>query len=280
MVGDHTAVACAAVKIYGLGLCKNEDDIVGSVVEHALGFCDKVIVLDNGSTDGSWQVITDLAERFPGRVVPFGPVDEPFFDGMRSKVWDAYFEELGEDGWWYYLDADEFLEGDPEPVLERALASGHDSVKGWIVQFRFTDVDLATWERGEEDISLPVQQRRLHYRTDWREYRFIRNFPVARWENPDSYLPRRALNPTKERVFVRHYQFRDPDQIQKRTDARYNKTEFFGHVTSPSWRDVVSPASRCAVHVEGRPFKLHPGNLYRHRLKTLVRKLTGGKVRV
>lgn len=271
------------MRIYGLGLCKNEDDVVGDAIEHALRFCDKVIVLDNGSTDRSFEVVQELERAHPGRVVAFGPVDEPFFDGMRSLVWDAFAAELGPDGWWYYLDADEFLEGDPIPVLERAAAGGFDSVKAWIVQFRFTELDLAEWERGggapPPGQVVSVRDRLRHYRTDWREYRFLANRPVAPWQDRGSYLPRRELNPTRERVFVRHYQYRDPVQMQKRIDTRVTQSEFFDHVTRASWRDYVTSPRGTVVHVEGRPFRLHPWNLYKHRLLALRDRALGRHVK-
>jgi glycosyltransferase involved in cell wall biosynthesis len=48
------------MKLVGLCVTKDEVDIIGFCLRHASQFCDKIYVLDNGSTDGTWEIINDL----------------------------------------------------------------------------------------------------------------------------------------------------------------------------------------------------------------------------
>ena len=44
-------------KIYSLLLVKNEADIIRTSILAAAQWSDKVIVMDNGSTDGTWEIV-------------------------------------------------------------------------------------------------------------------------------------------------------------------------------------------------------------------------------
>jgi hypothetical protein len=48
----------------------------------------------------------------------------------------------------------------------------------------------------------------------------------------------------------RHYQYRDPIQMQQRIDDRYG---VFPHITAPRWQDYVEPASTLrSLDADGR----------------------------
>jgi glycosyltransferase involved in cell wall biosynthesis len=224
------------MEILGLCLVKNEGDVIESSLRHALQWCDRIYVADNGSTDDTWDTVQRLAVETGGRVVAHGIIDEPFYDGMRSEIYNAVHHQHRAEDWWYYLDGDEFLVEDPRPLLERALAAGHTAVRAWIVQFDFTTEDLAAWESGRVSPEVAVTERLHWYRTDWREYRFFRNDPAVAWTNRDLYLPHHLWNVSPELPLVRHYQHRSPDQIRRRVELRVGK---FAHVRSDSWRDYV-----------------------------------------
>ena len=48
------------MKIFAIMLVKNEADIVASVLKDAEKWADKIFILDNGSTDGTWEIIQSL----------------------------------------------------------------------------------------------------------------------------------------------------------------------------------------------------------------------------
>ncbi len=66
-------------KRYGLnGIClvKNEEDIIAQSLQHAAGFCDRIFVIDNGSTDATWPIVQSL-HRENDAIIPFRQVWEP-----------------------------------------------------------------------------------------------------------------------------------------------------------------------------------------------------------
>ena len=50
-------------KIIGITLCKNEDIYIKKAIEHTIDFCDEFIVLDNYSTDNTWDILTKLSQQ-------------------------------------------------------------------------------------------------------------------------------------------------------------------------------------------------------------------------
>jgi hypothetical protein len=46
-------------------LVKNEDLFVEEAVRNITGFCDRIIISDHHSTDGTWKILQRLAEEFP-----------------------------------------------------------------------------------------------------------------------------------------------------------------------------------------------------------------------
>ena len=50
-------------KIYSLLLVKNESDIIRESLLAAVKWSDKVIVMDNGSTDGTWEIVKEIATQ-------------------------------------------------------------------------------------------------------------------------------------------------------------------------------------------------------------------------
>lgn len=54
-------------RIVGIVLVRNEDRFVRRVVENISGFCDRIILADNASTDGTAQILQKLAANDPTR---------------------------------------------------------------------------------------------------------------------------------------------------------------------------------------------------------------------
>jgi hypothetical protein len=256
--------------VYGLGLAKDEADVLEQSVLHALTMCDKVFYIDNWSTDASWSIICELAQRYPGRVIPYQRTAEPYAEGMRNRIVNDYSSELGRDGWWMKLDADEFLDSDPRPLMKAAIRSGHDSIRCWQVQFAFTDIDLDEWLAGNDDRSRPIHLRRRYYEAAWREVRMWRNTPGRPWTDVTLSHPEWIRRPTRESLFNRHYQYRDPQQIQRRLELRYGN-DLFPHEMSPDWRSVVRPAAGLRFRANGEPWRHSPLRYYRAVLPAKIR---------
>ena len=97
------------MKIYSLLVVKNEADIIAHTLTDAARWSDKIIILDNGSTDGTWDIIKELSKKYQN-IIPFAQDFGPFHIGLRARMFNAFKEEMTEnDGWCYSFDADEFF---------------------------------------------------------------------------------------------------------------------------------------------------------------------------
>ena len=96
-------------------LVKNEvDKYLERVLRRCLEFSDHVLVLDDGSTDGSDQLARDLGceVRTRSETGMWGN-ESP----ARAELWDWAAEVAG-DGWVLICDADMLLMGDPRPLCQ------------------------------------------------------------------------------------------------------------------------------------------------------------------
>lgn len=241
--------------IFGIGLVKDEADVLEQSIRHATTFCDRIFYMDNGSSDDSWAIIETLAAEMPDKVIAYERDPGPYIEGMRNRIVNDLANELGPDGWWMKLDADEFLDSDPHSAIAFAERKGADGILAWSAQFALTDLDVREWEAGRDDRSRPISERRRHYLVDWREVRLWRNQPDTPWTDDSRSFPPTITKLTTAGLFNRHYPNRDPEQVQQRIDLRRGH-KLFPHIASSDWRSVVRPASKYHVRVEGTPFRV------------------------
>ncbi len=247
-------------KIYGLLIAKDEDDIIGQSIKHALAYCDKIIVLDNMSDDTTWTIIKSLSNLNPGRVIAHSQVSGRFHDGMRAPGYNAFKHELSTEDWWLRLDADEFLHDDPQVVIEQANRERADFVRANMMNFELTEIDLADIKADRDSRESPIEQRRHYYRVNWREYRFFRNNPLTDWNVAENqqFPQNLSLNRVASKgLFIRHYGNRDVDQLIKRTARRFGSPAF-SHVTNSEWRQYTRSSRTLHYFSPGGPVKYQP----------------------
>lgn len=107
--------------VLGLGMVKNEQDVIEPFVRHNLQFLDAIVLLDNGSVDATRQILAALSQE-TGRVAV---ADAPLF-GYRQAEWmtrllhavqDAFFAD-----YLVPLDADEFITAPDRAAFLGSLA--------------------------------------------------------------------------------------------------------------------------------------------------------------
>lgn len=258
------------MKLFGLCVVKDEADVIQQSLTHALEYCDRIIVLDNGSTDATWSILQDLSQQYSQKITLFGQITEPFRDSIRSHIYNQFHTELTATDWWLRLDADEFLAEDPRPYLERANHEQADFIKAWQIQFYYTDIDHEQWLEGRDSTHQPITERRRYYKINWREYRLFRNQPEIAWDTQSSpQWPNGLCKVSHQLLFNRHYQYRDPDQIQKRLHGRYLNPEF-QHVNSLDWQSHIYPSRKLHyLHANGG-WQFNPLDFYRLKLTMLL----------
>lgn len=270
-------------RLYGLLIARDEADVIAQCLTFALGHCEKIIAMDNGSRDGTWEIMQAMAERHPERIVAHTRLDETFHDGLRAIAYNAFHQELGPHDWWLRLDADEFLNAHPGAVLDAANAEDADFVRAYQMTFQLTDVDVVAIERGTDDRTRPIDERRRHYRVDWREYRLFRNDPGVAWDiTLNGQFPQNLSKGrvAKQTVYNRHYQNRDIAQLKARIAVRA-KNRAFAHMAREDWRDYVVAADACHVHAPGAPVRFAPlADFWWPRLKLEMRQRIGRLARL
>ncbi len=253
------------MKLYAICVAKNEGDIIAQCLLHALTFCDRLFIIDNDSSDNTWETVKELAQQYP-QIVPFLQTSEPFRDSIRSLVYNQYHQELSDQDWWLRLDADEFLVENPRSILEAANQEKADFIQVWQAQFYYTDVDYKNWQEEKENFSLSIMERRRYYAVDWREYRLFRNQTHQPWNEATApEWPNGLKKVFSQRILNRHYQFRDPEQIEKRLQQRYAHPQF-KHVTSTDWKSEIRSAKNLDYYQQGYPFKIKFFNFYLRRI--------------
>lgn len=262
------------MKIYAICLVKNEDDVIGQTLVYATRYCDKIFVIDNGSTDQTWHIVQELSKQHP-EIVPFVQTLDRYDDGLRWLVYDAHHQDLTDQDWWMILDGDEFLAEDPRPVIQEAMKKRADVIDANQIQFYYTDKDYEAWQAGQDNREQPIYMRRRYYRIDNRETRFFRNQSTGTWEisflrrklpvppwlrsaassDPRQTLPSRIGKKLRRRILNRHYQYRDPEQIEKRLKLRFGNPLFAAQVKSPDWQSVIRSSKDMNYYQDGDPWR-------------------------
>jgi glycosyltransferase involved in cell wall biosynthesis len=269
-------------KLYGICLVKNEDDIITQTLTYALRHCTKIFVIDNGSTDETWDIVQSLSEQYP-QIVPLLQTHQQFANGLRALAYNEYHSQLSDRDWWLILDSDEFLAEDPRPLIDRAMHENADMIWSWQIQFYYTEVDYQAHLQGRDSRGLPIFERRRYYLINWQESRLFRNQTDKYWDaRIREEVPNGLRRVCRRRILNRHYQFRDPEQIQKRLNLRFGHPYFKAHVKSNNWRDVIRPSRKLNFHKDSDPWRFRPSGLiyyYRRQLGLEIRGKAGAVLR-
>jgi hypothetical protein len=270
------------VHIDAICLVKNEDDVIAQSLMFATQYCDRIYVIDNGSTDDTWTIVNDLSRR-NGAIVPFEQTLLPYGDWLRARVFNEIHTKRPDDHWWMILDADEFFAEDPRVAIEAAGRQRADLVTTWQIQFYFTDRDLDAWTQGKDCREEPIFNRRRYYQINWREPRLFRNRSRRRWDTEANIkVPDGLTRTCSYRPLNRHYQFRDPEQMQKRMALRYGHP-LFPHVQSAEWRAHIRDFRTLYFHDDQETWRFSPRGLAGFYRKTAYNRFVsacrGGAIR-
>lgn len=233
------------MKIFAIMLVKNEADIVASVLKDAEKWADKIFILDNGSTDGTWEIINSLKDDV---ITPWKQDFGAYHNGLRADVYNE-FKDLAQPGdWWCFkLDADEFYYDNPREFLYKLQK------KDGLVAKKSLDYYLCEEDCTSYNFTGNFEKDRTfikHVRNScWAEPRFFKETGNIKWESkPENHYPSNCGRLSRQYIMVKHYQFRSPQQMQKRLDVR-NASEAkkqglaFRHVKETNWQELLKPRS-------------------------------------
>ncbi len=230
---------------HGIMVLRDEGDIVAQSLAHLLTWVDSLHVYDTGSTDGTWEMVQEVASR-DRRVTAVGRECVRFENGLRAMVFDRARAGYRDGDWIARLDADEFYHVSPREFVRERLGRADGRVFGQIFDFMLTRSEVAAWEAGREtlaDRARPIEERRRRYVVqEFPEPRLFRYRRGMKWPQ-DRHMPRLAGAIARARVAVRHYRWRDPVQAAARcvlrTAMRASGARVNVHWALENWRDWV-----------------------------------------
>jgi hypothetical protein len=129
---QNTPTREASIKVVVFTRVKNEVDIIEAFVRHHAQHCDKIIVLDDGSTDGTY----DILRRLQASSLPLVLLADEAIGYRQSqdmtRLAQIAIDKLGAD-WLIPIDADEFIELSGSRTLAEVLRELPPSILqiGW-----------------------------------------------------------------------------------------------------------------------------------------------------
>jgi hypothetical protein len=242
------------VRFHGLMLLRDEIDIIRQNLEHLLSWIDTLFILDMGSVDGTWEIVQDYARR-DKRVVPFFSKPIVYDDNLRGMIFDHYRDRFESGDWVMKIDADEFYHViPPRFVAERMRPLETAALLQWYF-FRLTQQEAADYESGRvntaEDRKRPIEDRRRHYKiSTYFEPRLFRYRRTMQWPQHVSF-PHNAGFVARNRIPIRHYPHRDPEQMEMRFRLRAAmmklKAHAGGHWKLDDWRQELVDAAGASI---------------------------------
>src|SRR5882724_1118762 len=210
------------MRIHGLCIVKNEADILRQSLHAARTWCDAIYVLDNGSSDGTWELVKDLARDDPA-IVQWKQEAVPFRVGLWAEVFHAFAERARKGDWWVRLDADEFYIDEPRAFLSSVPRSA-GCVWYASVCYYFSTEELRRYQADPSQFAddVPITEKCRHYFNHWSEIRFVRHEAMEPWQGikgwPENLASR--VHSHQRRIRCRHFPYRSPAQIERRIATR------------------------------------------------------------
>ncbi|MBD2363319.1 glycosyltransferase family 2 protein [Anabaena minutissima FACHB-250] len=206
------------MKIHSICVVKDEADIIEQTLTSAIIWSDFIYVLDNGSTDGTWEKILNLSQKHQ-QIIPYKQDDCTYHHGLSADLFHHYRANSSVGDWWCRLDADEIYIDNPRSFLGE-IPGQYQAVWAASFQYFFTDKDLEIYSQQPSiyDDEIPVEQKCHYYLNNWSEARFFRYDQDLVWDKDQGWPYFGAIYPF--RIRLKHYQHRSPQQIQKRISIR------------------------------------------------------------
>jgi hypothetical protein len=227
----------STMQVHGICLLKDQADIIGETLTAARSHFDHIYVYDNGSTDGSWEIVAGIAGRSGGQVVAQqrAASDGPFRDDIRGEVFARFRSDSEPGDWWGKFDPDEFFIDDPRDFL-RQVPDEYSCVWRSYYQYYFTDADRLRFLANPELYadSVPIQTRIRYYLNNWSEIGFVRHTKGILWDRRVQW-PYRLGKIYPQRLRIKHFQYRSPQQISRRLAMHSGSLAQGGFATERIW---------------------------------------------
>ena len=262
-----------ANNLYGICIAKNEADIITFSLTHASGFCKAIFVLDNGSTDDTWERIITLSRRNK-KIVPFEKKDCRYGVGLRGYIYNRVCRQFKPGDWLLILDSDEFLENDPQAGIEFCEDHEYELIFTLQAQFYLTPQDFKKeWYQNGHEFIDGFENLPAHFQINWSEPRLFKYKSDLEWKDMDDQgnptqisYPTGLGNRSPKKIVNRHYQYRSLPQMKQRLALRsrvHKETGRFNHNREKDFHKYIRDDRRLKQCRPGRRIQPTPLDLLR-----------------
>lgn len=193
--------------VYGIAMMRDEADICGLVMNHTLWHVDHILVLDNGSVDGTSEIL----RTFPRTTV----IDDPEVGYYQSAKMTGLADRARDEGadWVVPFDADEFFIAGPTGLVRHVLEGQSPDIDIVEADF-FHHINTGMDEPGEDIVAQWV----------WREgesripkvcCRTRPGLVIEQGNHGATYFDARALV-SPDRLMVHHFPYRSGEQMTRK----------------------------------------------------------------
>jgi len=126
------------IEIVGICLVKNEDIYIERVLQNIHGFCDKIRVIDNGSTDDTVKIVKKCIDRFSN-------ISLEYIKSV-NRTHSIVKKYVGKDKWIFGVDGDEIYDPIGLSILRSELLNG-DYQNFWMLRgyfYHLVKLDMKT----------------------------------------------------------------------------------------------------------------------------------------
>lgn len=204
---------------FGVSMVRDEADVIEGTVRHMAEEVDELIVADNGSTDGTRDLLDKLADELPLTVL-----DDPEVGYFQSRKMSALAEMAGERGatWIVPFDADELWLA-PYRVKDVLAKVAYSVASARLFNHFATAVD----PEGDDPFRTIVWRQRERAPLPKVAFRWEPGAVIAQG-NHGVALPSGGVAPSEVYLEVRHFPFRSAEQFIRKARngaAAYRATD-------------------------------------------------------
>jgi len=196
------------MNIIGMMAVYNESDIVSQSVAHMISQGIPLVVLDNSSTDGSYEIVSELlgkgvisVERFRSEKFELVKILQRLWGMATALVPD----------WVVLCCPDEFLESPSrnltlKEAIEREAAQAYNMIQFTNFEFMLTEVDR---DSQEKDVRKRLRYYTMHDDLHFRAFKFYKGTTIHDYAGDFPIFPIDIeVNISPHKFVLRHYRFR------------------------------------------------------------------------